>query len=44
VIGRPLTVETAGAGASQVAVYRGRVVYGGMFSRHVMDKAALYFT
>jgi hypothetical protein len=44
VIGRPLTVETAGAGVSRVTMYRGRVVSGGMFSRHVMDKAALYFT
>ncbi|MEH0509692.1 hypothetical protein QA942_29690 [Streptomyces sp. B21-106] len=44
VIGRPLTVETAGSGVSRVTMYRGRVMYGGMFSRHVLDKAAVYFT
>ncbi|MFF3646512.1 hypothetical protein [Streptomyces sp. NPDC002564] len=42
VIGRPLTVET-GAGVSRVTMYRGGVAWGGMFTRHVLEKASLYF-
>jgi hypothetical protein len=45
-IGRPVTVETSASQASQVTrvtMYRGQVVYGGLFTRHVLDKAALYF-
>ncbi|MFG3284582.1 hypothetical protein [Streptomyces sp. NPDC048111] len=43
VIGRPITVE-AGSGVTRVTMYRGGSVYGGMFTRHVLEKAALYFS
>ncbi|CAM5239310.1 hypothetical protein AB0M94_03385 [Streptomyces xanthochromogenes] len=42
VIGRPLTVEAA-QGVSRVTMYRGGTVWGGMFTRHVLEKASLYF-
>ncbi|MFH8610082.1 hypothetical protein ACH4D5_21640 [Streptomyces sp. NPDC018029] len=42
VVGRPLTVETA-PGATRVTMYRGGVAWGGMFTRHVLEKASLYF-
>ncbi|MCU7826880.1 hypothetical protein [Kitasatospora sp. DSM 101779] len=42
-IGRPVTVETAAPGTARVAMYRGGVVWGGMFTGHVLEKAALYF-
>ncbi|MGW0121781.1 hypothetical protein [Streptomyces sp. NPDC003327] len=41
-IGRPLTVETA-PGAVRTTMYRGQVAWGGMFTGHVLEKAALYF-
>ncbi|WP_309054029.1 hypothetical protein [Streptomyces sp.] len=41
-IGRPLTVQTT-PGAVRTTMYRGRVVWGGMFTGHVLEKAALYF-
>ncbi|MFE0651128.1 hypothetical protein ACFVZH_21320 [Streptomyces sp. NPDC059534] len=41
-ISRPLTVETA-PNAVRTTMYRGRVVWGGMFTGHVLEKAALYF-
>ncbi|MFJ8663470.1 hypothetical protein [Streptomyces sp. NPDC093795] len=41
-ISRPLTVETTGP-APRTTMYRGRVVWGGMFTSHVLQKAALYF-
>ena len=42
-IGRPVTVETTGSGVTRVTMYRGRSMYGGMFTGHVLEKAALYF-
>ncbi|MFF7889446.1 hypothetical protein ACH40F_53205 [Streptomyces sp. NPDC020794] len=42
-ISRPITVETPTPRATRVTMYRGRVVYGGMFTRHVLEKASLYF-
>ncbi|MFJ9629209.1 hypothetical protein ACIRU8_16055 [Streptomyces sp. NPDC101175] len=42
-IGRPITVETSGTGVTRVTMYRGGSMYGGMFTRHVLEKAALYF-
>ncbi|MFE2556973.1 hypothetical protein ACFXGT_13230 [Streptomyces sp. NPDC059352] len=41
-ISRPLTVETA-PDALRTTMYRGPVVWGGMFTGHVLEKAALYF-
>ncbi|KAA6215856.1 hypothetical protein [Streptomyces filamentosus] len=41
-IGRPLTVET-GPGVTRTTMYRGGVAWGGMFTGHVLEKAALYF-
>ncbi|MFE5795684.1 hypothetical protein ACFQ8C_24345 [Streptomyces sp. NPDC056503] len=41
-IGRPLTVETA-PGAVRTSMYRGQVQWGGLFTGHVLEKAALYF-
>ncbi|MFE2009875.1 hypothetical protein [Streptomyces sp. NPDC059491] len=41
-ISRPITVETA-PNAVRTTMYRGRVVWGGMFTKHVLEKAALYF-
>ncbi|WP_329373099.1 hypothetical protein [Streptomyces sp. NBC_01483] len=42
-IGRPVTVETSASRATRVTMYRGRVMYGGMFTHHVLEKASLYF-
>ncbi|UXX91643.1 hypothetical protein N7U49_03375 [Streptomyces sp. AD2-2] len=42
-IGRPITVETTGSGVTRVTMYRGGSMYGGMFTGHVLEKAALYF-
>jgi hypothetical protein len=42
-IGRPITVETSGTGVTRVTMYRGGSLYGGMFTGHVLEKAALYF-
>ena len=42
-IGRPITVETSGSGVTRVSMYRGGSMYGGMFTGHVLEKAALYF-
>ncbi|MFI2780749.1 hypothetical protein [Streptomyces sp. ALB3] len=42
-IGRPLTVETWPDGA-RVTMYRGQVPIGGLFTKHVLEKAALYFS
>ncbi|URM91118.1 hypothetical protein LUW75_15295 [Streptomyces sp. MRC013] len=41
-VARPLTVETA-PGAVRTSIYRGGVAWGGMFTGHVLEKAALYF-
>lgn len=41
-ISRPLTVETGKEGV-RTTMYRGGVVWGGMFTGHVLQKAALYF-
>ncbi|MFF4168716.1 hypothetical protein [Streptomyces sp. NPDC001744] len=41
-IGRPLAVETA-PDAVRTTMYRGRTAWGGMFTGHVLEKAALYF-
>lgn len=41
-ISRPLTIETAPA-ATRTTMYRGRVVVGGLFTGHVLEKASLYF-
>ncbi|MEV6199740.1 hypothetical protein AB0M64_07175 [Streptomyces sp. NPDC051771] len=41
-ISRPLTVETAPGGV-RTTMYRGQVQWGGLFTRHVLEKAALYF-
>ncbi|GAA1236504.1 hypothetical protein GCM10009665_28290 [Kitasatospora nipponensis] len=43
VLGRPITVETPAPGGARVAMYRGRVRWGGMFTGHVLEKASLYF-
>lgn len=41
-IGRPVTVETA-PGTVRTTMYRGGTAWGGMFTNHVLEKAALYF-
>ncbi|MFF8840795.1 hypothetical protein [Streptomyces sp. NPDC015130] len=41
-ISRPLTIETT-PNATRTTMYRGQVVWGGMFTGHVLDKASLYF-
>ncbi|MFD6528994.1 hypothetical protein [Streptomyces sp. NPDC060184] len=41
-ISRPLTVEAA-PGVSRTTAYRGGTGYGGLFTRHTLDKLALYF-
>ncbi|MEU1086840.1 hypothetical protein ABZ401_08370 [Streptomyces sp. NPDC005892] len=41
-ISRPLTVETT-QGAARTTMYRGGTAWGGMFTSHVLEKAALYF-
>ncbi|MFC8448742.1 hypothetical protein [Kitasatospora sp. NPDC057223] len=41
--GRPITVQTAVPGVDRVSMYRGGVTVGGLFTRHVLEKAALYF-
>ncbi|MFI5943031.1 hypothetical protein ACIBCB_22635 [Streptomyces uncialis] len=43
VIGRPITVEVLAPGSARVTVYQGRPMYGGMFTGHVLEKAARYF-
>ncbi|WP_328687876.1 hypothetical protein OHA74_54315 [Streptomyces phaeochromogenes] len=42
VVARPVTVETTPE-AVRTTMYRGRVIYGGLFTSHVLEKAALYF-
>ncbi|MFC9331970.1 hypothetical protein [Kitasatospora sp. NPDC057015] len=42
-IGRPITVETATPGIARITIYRGQVAWGGLFTGHVLGKAALYF-
>ncbi|MFD9126234.1 hypothetical protein [Kitasatospora sp. NPDC059571] len=42
-VGRPVVVQTAAPGTGRVTMYRGRVAWGGMFTGHVLEKAALYF-
>ncbi|MGI5484942.1 hypothetical protein [Streptomyces lavendofoliae] len=41
-ISRPITVEAA-PHAVRTTMYRGRTVWGGMFTAHVLEKAGLYF-
>ncbi|MEV5788400.1 MULTISPECIES: hypothetical protein [unclassified Streptomyces] len=41
-ISRPITVETTPSG-THTTMYRGRTRWGGMFTNHVLEKAALYF-
>ncbi|MFB7517726.1 hypothetical protein [Streptomyces sp. NPDC056144] len=41
-ISRPITVETTPQGI-RTSMYRGGTVWGGMFTNHVLGKAALYF-
>ncbi|MER5889241.1 hypothetical protein ABT160_35905 [Streptomyces sp. NPDC001941] len=41
-ISRPITVEAA-PDVVRTTLYRGRVAWGGMFTGHVLEKAALYF-
>ncbi|MFH8282484.1 hypothetical protein [Streptomyces antibioticus] len=43
VIGRPITVETSGLQGARGTMYRGRVVWGGTLTRHVLEKASLCF-
>ncbi|MET7451891.1 hypothetical protein ABZT03_08360 [Streptomyces sp. NPDC005574] len=43
VIGRPITVETSASKVTRVTMYQGKPLYGGLFTRHVLDKASLYF-
>ncbi|MFF7992728.1 hypothetical protein ACFZDG_23400 [Kitasatospora xanthocidica] len=42
-IARPVAVEAAAPGAARVTMYRGGFTWGGMFTSHVLEKAALYF-
>ncbi|MFE2041798.1 hypothetical protein ACFXAZ_12870, partial [Streptomyces sp. NPDC059477] len=42
VVGRPITVTTTPEGR-RTTMFRGHVVWGGMFTTHVLRKAALYF-
>ncbi|MFJ8621972.1 hypothetical protein ACIRD3_03915 [Kitasatospora sp. NPDC093550] len=42
-IARPVVVEPAARGTARVTLYRGRAAWGGMFTSHVLEKAALYF-
>lgn len=42
-ISRPITVHTVAPGSARVTLYQGGVVYGGMFTRHVLAKSSLYF-
>ncbi|MEV0007082.1 hypothetical protein [Streptomyces sp. NPDC047973] len=42
-IGRPVAVQAVPGGGVRVAMYRGQVPVGGLFTRHVLAKAALYF-
>ncbi|MFJ6723971.1 MULTISPECIES: hypothetical protein [unclassified Streptomyces] len=41
-ISRPLTIETTPT-TTRTTMYRGRIAWGGMFTGHVLEKAALYF-
>ncbi|MCI3225954.1 hypothetical protein [Streptomyces sp. NP-1717] len=43
VIGRPVVVQTPAPGAGRATMYRGGVVWGGMFTGHVLEKASLYY-
>ncbi|MEU9987103.1 hypothetical protein AB0E10_09905 [Streptomyces sp. NPDC048045] len=43
VVGWPVTARTTTSRVTRVTMYRGRVAYGGMFKRHVLEKASLYF-
>ncbi|MEU6772414.1 hypothetical protein [Streptomyces sp. NPDC046759] len=42
VAGWSVAAQTSASWATQVTMYRGRVAYGGMFKRHVRDKASLH--
>ncbi|MGW5633361.1 hypothetical protein [Streptomyces sp. NPDC003832] len=42
VVGRPVVVQV-GPGVRRTTLYRGQVPWGGLFTRHVLRKAALYF-
>ncbi|MFF9145865.1 hypothetical protein ACF1BN_13500 [Streptomyces sp. NPDC014861] len=42
VVSRPLTVETT-PHTVRTTMYRGRTVWGGLFTKHVLQKASLYF-
>ncbi|MFF2189129.1 hypothetical protein [Streptomyces sp. NPDC058155] len=43
VIARPVVVQTPTPGAGRATMYRGGVVWGGMFTTHVLEKASLYY-
>ncbi|POX53169.1 hypothetical protein [Streptomyces sp. Ru72] len=40
---RPITVETPATGGARITMYRGRTMWGGGFTGHVLRKASLYF-
>ncbi|MEU9730565.1 hypothetical protein [Streptomyces sp. NPDC048002] len=42
VVGRPVVVQV-GPGVRRTTLYRGQVPWGGLFTRHVLRKADLYF-
>ncbi|WP_406486180.1 hypothetical protein [Streptomyces phaeochromogenes] len=42
VVARPVTVETTPE-VVRTVMYRGGIMWGGMFTSHVLEKAALYF-
>ncbi|WP_030273915.1 hypothetical protein [Streptomyces sp. NRRL B-24484] len=42
-LGRPIAVQTAPSGRARVTMYRGGTAWGGLFTRHVLEKAAMYF-
>ncbi|MGW2048346.1 hypothetical protein ACWCPF_24660 [Streptomyces sp. NPDC001858] len=42
VVARPITVETTPE-AVRTTMYRGGIMWGGIFTSHVLEKAALYF-
>ncbi|QHY96711.1 hypothetical protein SSPS47_16520 [Streptomyces sp. S4.7] len=43
VIGRPVVVHTPAPGAGRATMYRGGVVWGGMFTTRVLEKASRYY-
>ncbi|MFD6987703.1 hypothetical protein [Streptomyces sp. NPDC059943] len=43
VIARPVVVQTPTPGVGRATMYRGGVVWGGMFTTHVLEKASLYY-